>query len=296
MGRIRVGSREVGEGAPCWVIAECGINHSGDLVTALRMIEAAKDSGADIVKFQKRTDLAVPRDQWDVPRETPWGVMSYIDYKRRLEFGRAEYDAIEQHCQRVGIPWFASAWDPPSVEFLLNYDLPAIKIPSATVTDLETLVEARSAGWPVVMSTGMSTVEEIDRAVATLCPHSLGGTEAAPLLLMHCRSTYPASYPELNLLSIQTLRARYGVPVGYSGHEVGLWTTLCAVALGAVAIERHFTLDRSSWGTDQSASVEPRGLAQLVRQIRNFEAARGDGRIGPTASEAPVRAKLRRIP
>ena len=304
---IRIGTREIGDGAPCWVIAELGINHSGDLATALRMIEAAKEAGADIVKFQKRTvELAVPRDQWDVPRETPWGgVMPYIDYKRRLEFGRAEYDAIDRHCRLFNIPWFASAWDPPSVEFLLNYDLPAIKIPSACVTDLELLQAARTTGLPVVMSTGMSTAAEVTRAVAQVTltgeefhypSGSVQRRDWSRLVLLHCRSTYPAAYGELNLAAIRTLADEYPVPVGFSDHATGLWMSLCAVALGACVIERHFTLDRSSWGTDQAASVEPRGLAQLVRQIRNFEQARGDGRIGPTASEAPVRAKLRRIP
>lgn len=303
MGSVRVGGREVGDGAPCWVVAELGQNHNGDVGLALRMIDAAKAAGADAVKFQKReVDLAVPDAQRGALRSTPWGVMSYLNYRHRLELGRDDYDAIDAHCRSVGIPWFASVWDEASLEFLVGrYRLPAIKVPSACLTDLPLLQHCRATGRPIVMSTGMSTLDEIERAC-----HVLGtpGTQdrlgdimisAAPLLLMHCRSTYPAAYPELNLLAIRSLRELYGVPVGYSGHEVGLWTTLCAVALGACAVERHFTLDRAMWGTDQAASVEPRGLEQLVRQIRHFEQARGDGRIGPTESEAPVRARLRRI-
>lgn len=290
MGSVRIGGREVGDSHPCWVIAEAGINHNGDLATALRLVDAAKAAGADIVKFQTRTpEVCVPRDQWDIARETPWGVLPYIEYKRRIELPLDAYDAIDRHCREIGFPWFTSVWDEPALARMYpRYDLPALKIPSACVTDTGLLLAALDTHLPVVMSTGMSTVQEIDAAMDVLLAE-------VPLLLMHCRSTYPAAYPELNLLTIRTLRGRYGLPTGYSGHEVGLWTTLCAVALGACAVERHFTLDRSSWGTDQAASVEPRGLEQLVRQIRHFEAARGDGRIGPTESEAPVRARLRRI-
>lgn len=298
MGSVRIGGREVGDGHPCWVIAEAGINHNGDLATALRLVDAAKAAGADIVKFQTRTpEVCVPRDQWDIQRETPWGVLPYIEYKRRIELPLDAYDAIDRHCRAIGFPWFTSVWDEPALARMYpRYDLPALKIPSACVTDTDMLLAARDTGLRIVMSTGMSTLEEIDRAVAALCPQSFGGVEAGSLLLMHCRSTYPAAYPDLNLASIGTLRERYAVPVGFSDHCAGLWMSLCAVALGAVAIERHLTLDRSSWGADQAASVEPRGLEQLVRQIRHFEAARGDGRIGPTESEAPVRARLRRIP
>lgn len=293
MGSVRIGGREVGDGHPCWVIAEAGINHGGDLATALRLVDAAKAAGVDIVKFQTRTpELCVPRDQWDIPRETPWGVLPYIEYKRRIELPLDAYDEIDQHCRAIGFPWFTSLWDEPALARMYpRYDLPALKIPSACVTDLGLLLAARDTHQRVVMSAGMSTLKEIDRAVKVFCPPSFDDT----LLLMHCRSTYPSAYSELNLASIGTLRERYAIPVGFSDHCAGLWMSLCAVALGACAIERHLTLDRSMWGADQSASVEPRGLAQLVRQIRNFEQARGDGRIGPTESEAPVRARLRRI-
>lgn len=254
------------------------------------MIDAAKTAGADVIKTQKRDPsmMCIPEAQRVVLKETPWGTMDYASYRRRLEFGRAEYDQIDAYCRSLGVPWTASVWDPPSVGFLAGYDVPFLKVPSAGVTDRETLEACAATGRQVVLSTGMSTLAEIDAAVARL--------DRDRLMLLHTHSTYPCAVPDLNLQTIGTLKARYGVPVGYSNHATGLWMSLCAVAMGAVAVEVHFTLDRAAFGTDQASSIEPRGLAQLVRQIRNFEQARGDGRIGPTESEAPVRAKLRRIP
>jgi N-acetylneuraminate synthase len=273
------------------VVAEIGINHSGSLETALELIEAARQAGADFVKFQKRTpELAVPRDQWEVMRETPWGRMRYIDYKARMEFGTAEYDAIDRYCRERGIGWFASPWDVPSVEFLGQYDLPMVKVASASITNGALLKAMRGMGVPIVVSTGMSTLEEVERAVEEL------GKDWLLRTICHCNSTYPCPPKDLNLTMIGTLRATFpGYEIGYSGHEVGLQTTVAAVALGATYIERHITLDRASWGTDQSASVEPGGFARLVRDIRVIEAAMGDGVKRVTEGELPVRAKLRGV-
>ena len=286
---VRIGTSEVGDGQPCLVVAEIGQNHNGSVETALEMVSAAKAAGADLVKFQKReVELSVPRNLWNQTRETPWGVMSYLDYRRRLELGRADFDEIDAYCRTLDIPWFASAWDPPSLSFLLSYDIPCLKIASASVTALDVVVGCAGSGRPTIMSTGMSTVEQIDRA------QGLFG--AGTLILLHCRSTYPCKPDDLNLSAISTLQRRYGRPTGFSDHCVGLWMSLCAVAMGACVIERHFTLNRSWFGTDQSASVEPQGLTKLVQQIRRFEQARGDGRLGPSPAEDAVRQRLRRIP
>lgn len=275
------------ERRPALVVAEIGINHNGSLDTALRLIDAARDAGADYVKFQKRTPrLAVPRSEWEKPRETPWGVMRYIEYKERLEFGATEYDVIDMYCRQHGIGWFASPWDVPSVDFLTHYNLPMMKIASASITDERLLVAASEAGVPLVISTGMSTLEEVRRAV------DLAGPSLTTIC--HCNSTYPCPPEELNLEVMATLRREFpGFEIGYSGHEVGLATTVAAVALGASYIERHITLDRAMWGTDQAASVEPQGFARLVRDIRSVEAAMGDGVKRVTEGERPALARLR---
>ena len=288
--RLRaIGNRLVGPGQPTYVIGEIGINHNGELVNALALIDHAKEAGMDAVKFQKRTpEICTPRDQWDIERETPWGLMTYIDYRHRVEFGEAEYHAIDEHCRRLGIDWFASPWDVPSVEFLRGFDIGVYKIASASLTDDELLQAARATGKPVILSTGMSTPEQIRHAVEVL---GSGNT-----ILLHANSTYPAPVGELNLRMLSTLMVEYpNVPIGYSGHEVGLQTTVAAVALGATVVERHITLDRSMWGSDQSASVEPEGMRRLVRDIRVIEAALGDGVKKVYPGELAAMKKLRRV-
>ncbi|MDF2574374.1 MAG: N-acetylneuraminate synthase [Agromyces sp.] len=286
---VRIGRSTIGPEAPVYVIGEIGLNHNGDVEVAKRLIDVAVESGAQAVKFQKRTpEIATPEHMRDVPRETPWGTMTYLDYRRRVEFGEREYLDIASYALRAGIDWFASPWDVPSVEFLEGLGVVAHKVASASLTDLELLAALAETGKPVILSTGMSTIEEIDRAVETL------GTDR--LVLMHATSSYPMPAEEANLRMIDTLRGRYpGVPIGYSGHEHGLQISLAAVALGAVAVERHITLDRAMWGSDQAASLEPQGFAHLVRDIRIIGDAMGDGvkRVFP-GEEAP-RAKLRRV-
>lgn len=287
---VRIGRSVVGPGLPVYVIGEIGLNHNGDVDIARRLIDVAVESGAQAVKFQKRTpEIATPEHMRDVPRETPWGTMSYLDYRRRVEFGQSEYLEIASYAMRNGIDWFASPWDVPSVEFLEDLDVVAHKVASASVTDIALLGAIAETGKPVILSTGMSTLDEIDRAVETL------GTDR--LVIMHATSSYPMPPEEANLRTIETLRSRYpGVPIGYSGHERGLQISLAAVTLGAVAVERHITLDRAMWGSDQAASLEPLGFEHLVRDIRVIGEAMGDGvkRVFP-GEEAP-RAKLRRVP
>ena len=274
------------------IVAEIGANHSGSLQQALALIDAAKRAGCDIVKFQKRTvSLAVPAEQKGVLKETPWGVMPYEAYRERLEFGQREFRAIDEYCIQQDIPWFGSAFDVPSAEFLLSYEPAYIKIPSAKLTDTELLrwIAANHGTAQPILSTGMSTSAQIADAVRILADED-------PIIL-HCTSTYPCPVAELNLRCITTLQRDYpGFTIGYSGHEVGLATTVAAVALGAQMVERHITLDRASWGTDQAASVEPNGFARLVKDIRNVEAALGDGlkKVEP-GEEEPMR-KLRGVP
>lgn len=286
---VSIGSRVIGGGRPAYVIAEIGLNHNGDVEIAKRLIDVAARAGADAVKFQKRTpEISTPEHMRDVPRETPWGVMSYLDYRRRVEFGHEEYVAIGDHATLLGLDWFASPWDVPSVDFLEDLNVVAHKVASASLTDTELLIRLRETGKPVILSTGMSTIEQIDRALDTL------GTDR--VVLMHATSTYPLEPEEANLRVIATLRDRYaGVPVGYSGHERGLQISLAAVAIGAVAVERHITLDRTMWGSDHAASLEPTGLEHLVRDIRVIERALGDGVKRVFDSERAPMAKLRRI-
>ena len=285
---VHINGRRVGDGEPVYVTAEIGINHNGDLDLAHRLIDSAVRAGCDAVKFQKRTpELSVPEDQRSTIRSTPWGEMTYMEYRERVEFGVEEYRSIDEHCRSAGIDWFASPWDDESVEFLEQFDLPALKIASATLTDEVLLDAVRATGRTVVLSTGMSTLEQVDRAVELL------GTER--LLVVHCTSAYPCPPEELNLRAMDTLRQRYPVPIGYSGHEVGLATTSAAVALGACFVERHITLDRAMWGSDQAASVEPEGLARLVKYVRVTEAALGDGVKRVYESEQPLMARLRRV-
>lgn len=287
---VSIGSRVIGGGRPAYVIAEIGLNHNGDVEIAKRLIDVAAKAGADAVKFQKRTpEISTPEHMRDVLRETPWGTMTYLEYRRRVEFGRDEYIEIGDHATMHGLDWFASPWDVPSVEFLEDLGVVAHKVASASLTDTELLLALRDTGKPVILSTGMSTSSQIDRALDTL------GTDR--VVLMHATSTYPLEPEEANLRVIATLRDRYpGIPVGYSGHERGLQISLAAVALGAVAVERHITLDRTMWGSDHAASLEPTGLEHLVRDIRVIETALGDGVKRVFESERAPMAKLRRVP
>ncbi len=278
-----------------YIIAEIGINHNGDLKNALRLIDIAAAAGCDAVKFQKRNpDVCVPEHQKNVMRDTPWGQMTYLEYKYKVEFEKAEYDAIDAHCKSHGIEWSASPWDMDSLEFLKQYDVPFLKVPSAMLTNNELLEGCVASGKRVIFSTGMSTREEIDNAVAVLRKAKLVYNNPHTIGLLHCNSTYPAPINELNLSGIQTLSAEYpDFEIGYSGHEFRLGTTVAAIYLGASIIERHITLDRQMWGSDHLASVEPQGLFKLVSGIRELEEAFGDGVIQVTESEKPVRAKLR---
>ncbi len=283
---VEIGGKPVGSGHPTYVIAEIGINHNGDLGLALDLVEVAASAGCDAVKIQKRTPaLCVSPEQAKTRRETPWGEMSYLEYRERVELSPAECEALVERCLERNIAWMASCWDEPSVEFIASLGPPALKIASACLTDEALLRAHRRFDLPLIVSTGMSTLEEIDRAVEVL------GSEN--LVLLHCTSTYPAKVSELNLRAMETLRARYEVPVGYSGHEVGLQTSVAAATLGACVVERHITLDRASWGSDQAASLEPPGLERLVRDIRAVEEAMGDGVKRVYDSEIPIRAKLR---
>ncbi|MFB7249496.1 N-acetylneuraminate synthase family protein [Microbacterium sp. NPDC056234] len=287
---VSIGSHVIGGGRPVYVIAEIGLNHNGDVELAKRLIDVAAHSGANAVKFQKRTpEISTPEHMRDVPRETPWGTMTYLDYRRRVEFGRDEYIAIGDHATMLGLDWFASPWDVPSVHFLEDLNVVAHKVASASLTDTELLEALRATGKPVILSTGMSTLEQIDRALEVL------GTDR--VVLMHATSTYPMEPEEANLRVIASLRDRYpGIPVGYSGHERGLQISLAAVAIGAVAVERHITLDRTMWGSDHAASLEPTGLDHLVRDIRVIETALGDGIKRVFPGELAPMAKLRRVP
>lgn len=285
----RIGDKLVGPGQPVYVIGEIGINHNGDLRNALALIDKAKAAGMDAVKFQKRTpEVCTPRDQWDIERDTPWGRMTYLAYRHRVEFGAEEYRQIDEYCHEIGIDWFASPWDIESVDFLGGFNSPAFKVASACLTDDLLLRSMRATGKTVILSTGMSTPDQIRHAVEVLGSRNI--------ILCHATSTYPAPPEQLNLRMIETLVAEYpNVPVGYSGHEVGLQTTLCAVALGAVLVERHITLDRAMWGSDQSASVEPEGMRRLVRDIRVLEASLGDGVKQIYPGELAAMKKLRRV-
>jgi len=284
---LTVGSTEIGNNRPVYIIAEIGINHNGDIAIAKQLMDVAAGSGCNAVKFQKRTpEICVPEDQKSQMRETPWGTMTYLEYKERTEFGQSEYEQIDAYAKKLNIHWFASPWDLPSVDFLLGFNPVCIKVASASLTDTALLTKIAATKVPLILSTGMSTMDEIESAVALISKTNFG--------LAHATSTYPCQPTELNLRMIRTLESKFKVPVGYSGHETGLATTIAAVALGATFIERHITLDRSMWGTDHSASVEPTGLDRLVRDIRNTEAALGNGIKCVFDSELPVKARLRR--
>jgi N-acetylneuraminate synthase len=278
----------VGDGHPTYIVGEIGINHNGDLEIAKQLIDLAKWAGADAVKFQKRTpELAVPADQKDKMRETPWGYITYLDYRYKVEFSEKQYREIDTHCKQKGIDWFVSVWDEGSVDFMEKFDTPCYKVPSASLTDHNLLKQLKRTGKPIVLSTGMSTMEQIKAAVKEVDMNNL--------MLTHTTSTYPCDPEELNLRMISTLRETFPCPVGYSGHEVGLVISAVAVAMGASLVERHITLDRAMWGSDQAASVEPGGLQRLVKYIRVTEQALGDGVKQVYDSEQPSLKKLRRV-
>jgi len=287
MATVRIGKTLVGDGQPCYVIAEIGINHNGDVELAKRLISVAVAGGCGAVKFQKRTvDVVYSAAELARPRESPFGETNG-DLKRGLEFNEEQYGEIDRYCREVRMPWFASCWDEASVDLIEKFAPPAYKIASASLTDDNLLRHTRATGRPIILSTGMSTIEQVDHAVEVL------GTN--DLILMHTCSTYPSAYAELNLRVIGTLRERYGIPVGYSGHETGLPSSVAAVALGACIVERHITLDRAMWGSDQAASLEPNGINRLVRDIRLVEASMGSAEKSVAPSEVPIMQKLRRV-
>ncbi len=287
MSTIRVGNRLIGDDQPCFIIAEIGINHNGDIDLAKRLISVALAAGCDAVKFQKRTiDVVYSAEELAKPRENPFGPTNG-DLKYGLEFEQEEYEEIRAFCKSVKMLWFASPWDEASVDFLEQFDVPVHKIASASLTDDNLLRHVRATGKPVILSTGMSTYAEIDHAVEVLGKDDL--------VLMHATSTYPAFYPELNLRAIPTMAERYAVPIGYSGHETGIPTSVCAAVLGACCVERHITLDRSMWGSDHAASLEPNGISRLVRDIRLWEQSKGDGIKRVYEREFPIIKKLRRV-
>ena len=287
MQSVRIGEREVGPEHPTFVVAEIGINHNGSLKTAMQLIDAAVAAGCDAVKFQKRSvGVVYSAEELARPRESPFGLTNG-DLKRGLEFDADQYAEIDRYCKGKRVMWFASCWDEASVDLIEQFKPPCYKIASASLTDDNLLRHHRTVGRPLIMSTGMSTLEQIDHSVEVLGQRDL--------VLLHTTSTYPSEVTDLNLRAIPRMSERYGIPIGYSGHEVGLYTTLAAMALGACVLERHITLDRAMWGSDQAASVEPQGFARLIKDIRAVEAAMGDGVKKVYASEVPIMKKLRRV-
>ena len=287
MSTVNIGNKQLGHGQPCYVIAEIGINHNGDIDLAKRLISVAVAAGCDAVKFQKRTvEIVYTEKELAQPRPNPFGETNG-DLKRGLEFDAEDYAEISNFCKQVKIDWFVSPWDEKSVDFVEKFNPPVYKVASASLTDDNLLRHVRATGKPVIASTGMSTYEEIDHAVNVL------GKENT--ILMHTTSTYPAKYEQLNLRAIPTMIERYGVPVGYSGHETGIPTSVAAAVLGACCVERHITMDRAMWGSDQAASLEPNGISRLVRDIRLCEQSMGDGVKRVYEEEIPVMKKLRRV-
>lgn len=287
MSTVKIGSKQLGEDQPCYVIAEIGINHNGDIDLAKRLISVALAAGCDAVKLQKRTvEVVYTEKELAQPRPNPFGDTNG-DLKRGLEFGKEDYAEIDSFCKQVKIDWFVSPWDEASVDFVEQFNPPVYKIASASLTDDNLLKHVRKTGKPVIASTGMSTYDEIDHAVGVLGKENL--------ILMHTTSTYPAKYEQLNLRAIPAMIERYGIPVGYSGHETGIPTSVAAAVLGACCVERHITMDRAMWGSDQAASLEPNGISRLVRDIRLCEQSMGDGVKRVYEEEIPVMKKLRRV-
>ena len=288
MTEIKVGSKKIGAGEPCFIVGEIGINHNGDMAITKALIDLAVSAGCDAVKFQKRTvDVVYTAEELATPRENPFGPTNG-DLKRGLEFGEVEYRTINAYCQEKGIAWFASCWDEGSVDFIDQFEVPCYKIGSASMTDDDLLRYTRmKAGTrPIIMATGMSTLEQVDHATEVIGKDNL--------VLLHTCSAYPANYNELNLRVIPAMMKRYGIPIGYSGHETGIASSVAAVAIGACVVERHITLDRALWGSDQAASVGPSGLNLLVKDIRLVETSLGDPNKRLLEREIPVMQKLRR--
>lgn len=286
MAAIKIGNSMIGDGHHCYIVAEIGINHNGDIDIAKRLIDLAKFSGCNAVKFQKRTiDVVYKPEELAAPRESPFGNTNG-DLKYGLEFGLEEYQEIDSYCRQKDLTWFASCWDEGSIDFIDHFDVPCYKIASASLTDDDLLRYAKSKGKPIILSTGMSTLEQIDHAVEVLGKKDL--------VILHATSTYPANYDELNLSVIPMLKQRYGVPIGYSGHETGIPTSVAIIALGACVVERHITLDRAMWGSDQAASLGPGGIIKMVSGIRIMEMAMGDGVKRVIEREVPIIKKLRR--
>lgn len=287
MAQVKIGNRIVGDGQSCYIVAEIGINHNGDIEIAKKLIDLAYVAGCNAVKFQKRTvDVVYSAEDLDKPRESPFGETNR-DLKLGLEFGQPEYEVIDQYCRGKNITWFASCWDEKSADFIAQFDVPCFKIASASLTDDTLIMHIRNKGKPVILSTGMSTLEQMDHSIDIL------GKE--DMVILHSCSTYPAHYDELNLKVIPFLKERYGLPVGYSGHETGLSSSVAAVAMGACVLERHITLDRAMWGSDHAASLGTSGIIRLVRDIRLVEMSMGDGVKRVFERELPIMKKLRRV-
>lgn len=283
---VRIGNKIVGDGHPCFIIAEVGINHNGDVKLAKKLIDIAVMAGCDAVKFQKRTvDVVYSAEELAKERSSVFGNTNG-DLKRGLEFGLKEYKEIDEYCKEKGMMWFASCWDEEAVDFIDQFDPPCYKISSASLTDDELLKHTKAKGKPILLSTGMSTVEQIEHAVKLL------GTEN--LVIFHCTSTYPSENSELNLNVIQDFKRKFDCPIGFSGHERGVTPSVIAAALGVNAVERHITTDRTLWGSDHAASLEPHGLFILVRDIRQLPVIMGDGVKKVYDSEVPIIKKLRR--
>ena len=285
--RVKIGNRLVGDGKPCFIIAEIGINHNGSLKLAKQMIDIAVTTGCDAVKFQKRTvDIVYSKEELAKERHSVFGETNG-DLKRGLEFGEKEYREIDAYCKKKKIMWFASCWDEKSVDFMEKFNTPCYKIASASITDDSLLKYIKSKNKPILMSTGMSTMDEIRHAVSIVGEDNL--------ILFHCTSTYPSNADETNLRVIETLKNEFRCPIGYSGHERGVTPSVLAVAVGACAVERHITVDRTNWGSDQAASLEMAGLYHMVRDIRQVPALLGDGKKIVYPSELPIIKKLRRV-
>ncbi len=303
---MKLGNRDIGRKHPAYIVAEVGINHSGNLTLAKYMMDCAKASGADAVKFQTRTPrICVPEDQWDMERDTPWGKMRYIDYKEKIEFTVDDYGAIAAHAKEIGIDWFTSVWDIPALNMMEIFtNLIAYKVPSPCLTDLALLEVIAKTGKPIILSTGMSDVSQINDAFHVITAAGVSGRSSGrfpSLIVCQCTSTYPCPPEEINLRALETVsnvtKAWYGdnFVLGYSGHEMGSVITIAAAALGAKYIERHFTSDTSLWGTDQKLSLPPIEFAHMVSGVRKIEAAMGDGIKRVYESEKPFMDKLRRV-
>jgi len=271
-----------------YIIAEIGINHNGSIEIAKQMMKMAKECGCDAVKFQKRNlDIVIPKEEWYKKKDTLWGYIDYIDYKRHLEFGESEYDEINRYSKDIDIDWFASAWDLDSLEFLKKYDNKYNKVASAMLTNIPFIEAVAKQGKKTLISTGLSTIEDIDKAVNIFRDNN------CPFILMHCVSLYPCPNDKLNLRMINTLRDRYNCEIGYSGHSPGILDSIVASLLGAKYIEKHITLESSMWGSDQSASLERKGLEYTVRDVRIMETILGDGKLNLSDKEKEIAKKLR---